>query len=53
MKIELKTNNLKEIVQICKNNNIELKHAKIDTKIWTNLSSNKDYVKLYLIYKKK
>jgi len=28
---------------------IELKHAKIDTKIWTDLSTNKDYVKLYLI----
>ncbi len=53
MKIELKTTSLKEILQVCKNNNIDINKAKIDTKIWSDFSTVEDYVKIYLKYSKK
>lgn len=53
MRIELKTNNLSEIIQICKNNNYDIKKVKFDSEIWTDFSTNEDSVKLFLVIKKK
>jgi len=49
---KLNTTSLKEIIQFCKNNDIDIKIAKIETKIITDLSTCEDKVEIYLKYKK-
>jgi len=49
---KLNSTSLKEIIHFCKNNNIDIKTAKIETKIITDLSTCEDKVEIYLRYKK-
>lgn len=53
MELKLKTTSLKEIIRICKSNNIDINNAKIKTKIWEDIRKpDEPIVKLYLKYKK-
>lgn len=53
MEIELKTNSLKEILQKCKSNNINIDNVKINVKIFEDIRKpGEPITKLYLKYKK-
>jgi hypothetical protein len=53
MLIELKTSSLKEILRICESNKWNIDEVDIENKIYTDLSTCEDYVKLYLKHTRK